>query len=64
MAEIKEGDAEQLHQEDANIKGKIIWINNDTFIQPCFAGSLNNTQHLEILYFMQFILNATSKLLK
>lgn len=51
MAELKEGDAEQLHQEDANIKGKIIWNNNDKLIQTCFVGSLDNTQYLEILYF-------------
>lgn len=51
MAELKEGDAVQLHQEDANIKGKIIWINNDKLIRTCFVGSLNNTQYLENFYF-------------
>ncbi len=51
MAELREEDAEQLHQEDANIKGKLIRINNDKIIPTCFVGSLNNTPHLGILYF-------------
>uniref|UniRef100_A0A671PXV8 tRNA (guanine(27)-N(2))-dimethyltransferase n=1 Tax=Sinocyclocheilus anshuiensis TaxID=1608454 RepID=A0A671PXV8_9TELE len=48
MAELREEDAEQLHQEDANIKGKIIRINNDKMIPTYFVGSLNNTPHLVI----------------
>lgn len=51
MAELREEDAEQLHQEDANIKGKLIRINNDKIIPTCFVGSLNNTPNLGILYF-------------
>lgn len=45
MAELKEEDAGQLHQEDANIKGKNTRIDNDNMIQACIVGSLNNTQH-------------------
>uniref|UniRef100_A0A673IBD1 tRNA (guanine(27)-N(2))-dimethyltransferase n=1 Tax=Sinocyclocheilus rhinocerous TaxID=307959 RepID=A0A673IBD1_9TELE len=37
MAELREEDAEQLHQEDADIKGKIIRINNDKMIPTCFV---------------------------
>ncbi len=51
MAELGVEDAEQLHQEDANIKGKIIRTNNDTIITKCFVDSLNNTPNLGILYF-------------
>uniref|UniRef100_A0A672R4P3 tRNA (guanine(27)-N(2))-dimethyltransferase n=1 Tax=Sinocyclocheilus grahami TaxID=75366 RepID=A0A672R4P3_SINGR len=55
MAELREEDAEQLHQEDANIKGKIIRINNDKRIPTCFVGSLNSTPHLGILYFYRHV---------
>lgn len=63
MAELKEEDPGQLHQEDANIKGKVISLINIQRLSLVSYVAIITRSVETFCIFMLIILNATSKLL-